>query len=183
MHDCKQREAWVNTPNRLLSFKIRRAMPKDAEQVISGINAVCAEGGSFYTRRFVSTSQWDAVLYYPDSLPDHMLAVADWNGQFLGAARLFPGGEHTLYRHVAELGMFVTKPFRRQGVGTQLLNFLKQWALQNKIEKITLSVFSTNVPAIHFFEKHGFEREGVLSRQIKTGDHYADFVLMRWFLE
>jgi RimJ/RimL family protein N-acetyltransferase len=79
--------------------------------------------------------------------------------------------------------MFVTKPFRRQGVGTQLLIFLKQWALQTKLEKITLSVFSTNVPAIQFFEKHGFAREGVLSRQIKNGDDYADFILMRLFLK
>ena len=161
---------------------IRQAGPADAEQVISGINAICLEGRAFYTKHFVSTPQWDAVLYHPETSPDHLLLVVEWDGRIIGAGRLFPGGKYTLFRHVAELGIFILKPFRRQGFGTQLLTHLMLWATQRSLEKITLVTFSTNLPAIMFFEKHGFVREGRMRHQIKIEEQYVDLLLMGQFL-
>jgi L-amino acid N-acyltransferase YncA len=162
---------------------IRSARATDAPQVISGIEAVCAEGGAFYTTRFVNTPQWDAVLHHPETVSDHMLAVADLDGEIIGAGRLFPGGVYTLMNHVAELGLFVSKPVRQQGVGTMLLNWLVNWAIQAKLEKITIYVFSTNDPAVRFFGKHGFIQSGRMHRQIKTSGHYIDVLLMERFLQ
>lgn len=162
--------------------QIRRANPADSEQIISGINTICAEGGAFYTTRFVTTSRWDAVLHRPEMVSDHLLLVAEWSGQFVGAGRLFPGGEYTLFKHVAELGIFVLKPFRRQGFGTQLLTQLMLWAIQSGLEKITLVTFSTNHPAVQFFEKHGFVQEGQMRHQVKMEKQYVDLLLMGKFL-
>ena len=173
----------MNTPSNVISPSIRRARRVDTRQIVSGINAICAEGGAFYTTRFVATPQWKGALYHPEKVPDHLLAVAECDGQIVGAGRLFPGGEYSLLNHVAELGLFVMKPFRNQGIGTQLFAQLRDWATQGNIEKITLTVFATNKPAIQFYRKHGFSQEGCLSRQIKTGEHYIDLFLMGLFLK
>ncbi len=169
-------------PNTMTFSTIRRARPVDAQQIISGINAICVEGEAFYTTRFVVTPQWEAVLYRPETLSDYLLMVAEWKGQVVGAGRLFPGGKYTLLSHMAELGIFVLRPFRHQGIGTLLLACLMDWAVQQGIEKITLSVFATNQPAMRFFGRHGFIQEGCLRRQIKTGERYIDLLLMGLFL-
>lgn len=162
---------------------IRRAKSADAHQIISGIDAVCFEGGAFYTTRFVSTQQWDSVLYHSEMAPDHMLAIAEREGEILGAGRLFPGGDQTLMNHVAELGLFILQPFRQRGIGTRLLNWLVKWAEQAGIEKMTLTVFSSNEPALQFFRKHHFVQTGRLRRQIKMDQQYIDLLLMERFLQ
>lgn len=165
------------------SCHVRRATPEDAEAVITGINTVCAEGGAFYTTHFIPTPQWESVLFRPETVPDHLLVVAEWEGCFAGAGRLFPGLENSLFRHVAELGMFVLKPYRGRGIGRQLLAWMLEWAAEAGLEKITLAVFATNQPAIRLYKRFGFVEEGRQRRQIKIGDRYVDQLLMARFLD
>ncbi len=165
------------------SCRIRRAEVRDAANIVAGINTICKEGGAFYTTRFIPSPRWQQVLNRPESMPDHLLIVAEQNGCFVGAGRLFPGGENTLCQHVAELGLFVLRPYRCQGVGTQLLAWMLDWAVQaEKIEKITLSVFATNEPALRLYRKFNFVQEGCLRQQIKHGMDYIDFLQMAYFL-
>jgi RimJ/RimL family protein N-acetyltransferase len=164
------------------SCLIRRADIGDAAKVIAGIDAVCVEGGAFYTTRFSLSPRWQRVLYRPESMPDHLLVVAEQDSRFVGAGRLFPGDENTMCRHIAELGMFILKPYRHQGIGTQMLTWMLDWATQAGIEKVTLSVFATNEPALCLYRKFNFIQEGCLQRQIKQGSKYIDFLLMARFL-
>ncbi len=55
-------------------------------------------------------------------------------------------------------GIFVKKAYRASGVGTKLLNKVK-----SKTERLSLSVYAKNEPAIHFYESAGFhiETQGV----------------------
>jgi GNAT superfamily N-acetyltransferase len=160
----------------------RRATSTDALQVIAGINIICSEGGAFFTTRFVHTPEWDAVLYHPELAPHHILVVAEWNAQIVGAGRLFSGGEYTLMKHTAELGLFVLGTFRRRGIGSKILNWLVQWAMLERIEKITLLTFATNEPAVSFFKKEGFVQSGRMLRHTKTSDGYPDLLYMEKFL-
>jgi len=161
---------------------IRQARQVDAKEVISGINAICAEEEVFFTTRFIPTPQWEAVLYLPEETFDHQLVVAELDGKIVGVGRLFSGGRNTRFSHVAELGIFVLRPFRRQGIGTRLLARLMDWATQSGLEKIVLTVFATNQPAILFFEKQGFFQEGRMCRQIKIEEQYIDLLSMGKFL-
>jgi len=169
--------------NPIAACSIRRAIPDDAEVVMRSIDTICAEGGAFYITHFIPTPQWQAVLYQPTTVPQHLLVVAEWEGQFLGAGRLFRGESHTLLRHVAELGLFVLKPYRGHGIGRALLTWMINWASTVGIEKITLDVFATNRPAIHLYHQLGFVEEGCQQRQIKVGDHYIDRLWMALFLQ
>lgn len=162
---------------------VRRAEIEDSAAIIAGIEAICTEGGAFHVARFVPTTQWETVLIRPESAPNHLLAVAEWQGCFAGAGRLFPGGSHTLHSHVAELGMFVLKPYRNRGIGRQLLKWMLDWAINSRLEKITLSVSVTNLLAICLYERFGFITEGRLVRQLKTDQTYTDQLLLALFLE
>lgn len=162
---------------------IRRAAPRDAPAIIAGINAVCAEQWYFYTDAFVITPHWEAVLYHPDQSPQHLLLVAELDGEFVGAIRLFSGLCGSKDQHVGEIGAFVLQPYRNQGIGTALAQQALEWADQRKLEKIGLSVFATNHRAIHVFEKCGFAVEGIRRKQYKIAGQYVDELFMARFLD
>ena len=65
-----------------------------------------------------------------------------------------------------------------------LLTTLLEWARGNPlIEKVTLAVFSTNVPALQLYKKVGFKEEGRRLReyQLSKGT-YIDDILMYNFI-
>jgi len=164
------------------NINVRRAVSNDAKAIISSINVICAEENAFYTKHFISTPIWEAVLYNPDTVLDHLLVVAEWHGKYVGAGQLFPGSPQTHFHHVAELGVWVLQPYRRRGIGTQLMAEMLEWARQQAIEKIVLNVFSNNTPAIGLYHKFGFTMEGYRREQFKVADRYYDEILMAYFL-
>ena len=52
--------------------------------------------------------------------------------------------------------MCVIEEYRHQGVGKQLMEKIKEFALDKDIKRIELSVWVDNVNAIKFYEKMGF---------------------------
>ena len=159
------------------SLLIRAGKIEDVDNIISGINEICKEGGAFYISHFQPSLQWQKILYQSQKASNYLLLVAEWEGRFAGIIRLFPGEDHTLYQHVASLGMFVLKPYRRLGIGTILMERALFWA-NTRFEKVWLSVFETNLPAIRLYQQFGFEQEGCLVKQIKSGEQYINLWLM-----
>jgi len=63
-------------------------------------------------------------------------------------------------------------------VGRALLERALAWARENGALKIELSVFAHNEPALGFYKRHGFAREGLRRRQLVRAGEYHDEVLM-----
>ncbi|WP_107668048.1 N-acetyltransferase [Cyanothece sp. BG0011] len=52
----------------------------------------------------------------------------------------------------------VHKDYRKQGIGTQLINEVKNQAKKQNISLLTLNVWSDNMTAIEFYKRQGFSR-------------------------
>lgn len=138
-------------------MRCHRATPIDAERIVAGINAVCAEGGFFYSPHFMPSPAWEAALHRPETVPDHLLLVAeDKEGELVGAAQIFPVAERLADSLVGEFGIFVLKPFRGQGIGVDLMREVMRRATAWGYTEIALSVLATNERAIHLYQKLGF---------------------------
>ncbi|MGZ4132373.1 MAG: diaminopimelate decarboxylase [Actinomycetota bacterium] len=81
-------------------------------------------------------------------------------------------------RHVASLGLAVAADRRRRGVGTALLAAAIRWGRGVGVEKVLLSVYPDNVPAIAMYRRFGFVEEGRLSRQSRKSYGDVDEILM-----
>jgi len=58
---------------------------------------------------------------------------------------------------------------------------LIDWLKSKAVEKIWLTVFSTNKRAIALYEKIGFEIEGIQKNHIKIRDEYINRIFMaKW---
>jgi GNAT superfamily N-acetyltransferase len=67
--------------------------------------------------------------------------------------------------------IFVTEAFRRNGIGSKLLEKGIEWLKQKNAKKVELKVYKINQEALSFYKKHHFKKQPAkfirLERKIK----------------
>lgn len=116
-------------------------------------------------RPFDPTIRPDPVTYYDlEELITHQDArvlVAEWEGTVVAsgyAIRKAPRHylDHDAY---AYFGFMYTLPaFRGLGINGEILGALRQWAREQGLFEIRLTVYVDNQPAIRAYEKAGFSK-------------------------
>jgi len=155
---------------------VRPAVPSDADALVALGRAVAAEDGLWLTydrsrgdeRRNVRSVQRDPnvavfVAEAPEGVVGRLSIVRDQ-------------GVHS--QHVAELGLMVAAAARRRGVGSALMKEAIKWARGIGVDKLELTVFPHNEPAIALYRKLGFREEGLIRRRYFIGGRYIDAMLM-----
>jgi ribosomal protein S18 acetylase RimI-like enzyme len=66
--------------------------------------------------------------------------------------------------------MMVARDWRRRGVGSALVAAAIEWSRENRLHKLTLSVFPHNEAAIALYRKFGFVEEGLRVKQIRRSN-------------
>lgn len=86
----------------------------------------------------------------------------------------------TRKRHIGVLGLIVSKDFRGQGIGEQLMNSTIAEASKHisGLRMIKLTCFANNVPALSLYSKLRFEEVGRIPRALLYRDEYMDEVVM-----
>ena len=81
--------------------------------------------------------------------------------------------------HVGDIRVVVQPSARGLGVGHSLLDLGLELGRSLGLSKLTVDVMATNAGALELFERHGFHREAVLTRQVRDGDGaLQDLVVM-----
>lgn len=100
----------------------------------------------------------------PEALREHLFGekpyieaiLAETEGQAIGFALFFHNYSTFLTKPGIYLeDLFVVPEYRRQGVGTKLLTYLAQLALQRDCGRLEWSVLDWNAPAIDFYQRMG----------------------------
>jgi len=160
---------------------VRRATAKDFVKYIRNFNKVAKEEIYLGTER-VSDDQKKRILEAMKD-PKFLSIVAEYRKgrkyELVGSLGLAAQRNSKKLRHVRFLGMLVIERYREKGVGKALMDYAISWSRKNRdIEKISLSVFSTNERAINLYKKFGFETEGMLKKQFILKGNYADEIVM-----
>ena len=143
---------------RAAAVTVRRATETDVPGLLDLLEEVAAEGTWIATElpvdRDARALKWRKKHIASDS---GELFVAEADGHLVGS-----GSVHETFPGVVYLGMTVRSGFRRRGVGSSLLQACIDWARGIGAHKLALEVWPHNEAAIALYEKHGFEREGLL---------------------
>jgi len=81
-------------------------------------------------------------------------------------------------RHRADFTMAVLREYRRRSIGSGLLRQLEDWAAENKIGRLELTVMAHNHGARALYERYGFLLEGVKSGAIRVAGEPIDECVM-----
>lgn len=104
--------------------------------------------------------------------------VAEARDRVVGILTL-EGGARPRMRHVAELGVSVTKDYWRQGIGRSLMETALGWAGDSPaLRKVFLLVHQGNRRAVELYLKLGFVQEGVHSEVLYVEGRYHDCLYM-----
>jgi putative acetyltransferase len=98
-------------------------------------------------------------------------------GRVVGWADVFPAWAPAI-AHRGTLGMGVLERYRRQGLGSKLLEACIAKAWSKGLTRIELEVRSDNRAAIRLYERFGFVNEGVKQRAMRFDGAYFDAIGM-----
>jgi len=90
--------------------------------------------------------------------------------------------ENPRLQHVGILGMGVIHEFRGRGLGSRLLEQIIESAKSRGLEKLHLTVYDSNQPAIALYRKFGFSTCGLRRNARKLDGQYYHFMDMENFL-
>jgi ribosomal protein S18 acetylase RimI-like enzyme len=165
-----------------INCTIRQATENDFDCIISNINSIAEERvhianegfkGDFNAKRF---KEFIKHSYGIDSI----FFVAEINSKIVGDINVNIGRLQK-DKHTASFGMGIIKEYRKMGIGSALVEDALKWIKEKGIEKISISVFSSNEAALSLYEKYGFKVEGKRLKQYKINEKYVDEILMaKW---
>ncbi|RZA05875.1 MAG: GNAT family N-acetyltransferase [Proteobacteria bacterium] len=106
--------------------------------------------------------------------------AAEVDGRIVGLLEFRSHEYPQLSRHVGRFFISIEEGFRDRGIGRAAIQLMLDWCRANpRIEKITLSVLSSNGRAIALYEELGFREEGRKWKEFKLPDGtYADDILL-----
>lgn len=163
---------------------IRTARPEDAGQLLAHLRSLSEEKDidiplSPGEVKLTLDEELQVITDYANS-ENSLFLVAEVNGAIVGEVTCKGGRLKALY-HTTVLGMSVHRAWRGKGIGNALMQSAMEWAHTNpEIRRIELQVYVRNAPAIHLYQKYGFEIEGRRRAVIyQDGEYLDDYVVSR----
>lgn len=154
---------------------IRTAEPDDAKQLVSLIEQVETSNFMLFEpgERKTTVEQQRKRIESIQGEETSTILVAEDHGELVGY--LFAiGGNPTRVKHVVYIAIGVVGNARGKGIGTRLFTKLEEWAKDQAIHRLELTVMVHNKAGIALYEKMGFEIEGTKRHSLFIDGNYVD---------
>lgn len=160
---------------------IRKAIKDDVPGIIEYMAVIGGESDylTFGENELsIAIDQQEHIVTSLNNSDNSIMVVALLNNEIIGLAS-FRGGERKRVRHAGEFGVTVRRSAWGLGIGDALMRSIIDWAKDTQvIRKINLRVRSDNEKAIRLYEKFGFIREGILTRDYCIEGEFFDSIQM-----
>lgn len=113
---------------------------------------------------------------------NQMIFVAEEDGQIVGHLEVM-GGCVQRNKHRAEIVIGILQAFTGQSVGTRLFIAMEEWALQQHLHRLELTVITSNTAGVALYKKQGFVIEGIRQHSHIINGQYVDEFYMAKLLE
>lgn len=160
---------------------LKQADEQDADNILEYVNCVCGETDFLaFGKGDIDWTVEKERTFIRDHLncDNKLLVIAEVQENINGIIG-FTGDERKRLRHTGEFGMMVSRKYWSIGIGSALVECMIEWAKASGIvRKINLRVRVDNQRALRLYERFGFTKEGLVSRQFKLADKFYDAYFM-----
>lgn len=191
MHLPYREKEWLDGGGRTIYF--REATPDDAPALLAFVRTMAPElnikPGEFWVKDEAQERQ-ELSLF---SACDNSIFLIAEHGRIdptivatltLASRDLRLGQGRIAERHVAHIGLSVTRGYRGSGVGSELLREAVRWADKTGIlTRIEVVNYSTNPRGRAWQQSFGFVEEGVKRRAIRRDGEWIDLHLLAMLLD
>jgi RimJ/RimL family protein N-acetyltransferase len=93
------------------------------------------------------------------------------------------GGTARKNKHSAYIVIGILQEHQGKGIGTALFHELEDWAMQNGLHRLELTVITDNSAGVALYEKAGFEIEGTKRHSLYMDGKYMNELYMSKIVE
>ena len=159
---------------------IRPAQPADSCAIIDTVRSNANERSYVLMEHYGKDPDSEREYISELDTAKNLLIVAVTGGEPIGclAALQAYEGKRVETAHILHVGLHMREPFRGLGIGSNLLSYATDWAIEKGFKKLEANIFTTNKQSLGMFRKAGFAEEGVRKGRIQVGRELVDEVLM-----
>jgi hypothetical protein len=161
---------------------VRNMAEQDLPRIMACVNSVAGERIYIANEGITDPERFRMHIWDPIEAGNNIALIAEVGPQIVGNLNL-QIGVPSKRSHTAYVFRIVLKGFRGMGIGTEMMGLAAEMARERGVERLHLSVFSSNTRAIGFYGRLGFETEGVLKKQFVIDGKYVDEVHMAMWLD
>jgi ribosomal protein S18 acetylase RimI-like enzyme len=161
------------------TYTIRPARQEDFEGLVETIRDVTDNDTYVVAESIADRLLYEDTVMRHNTVESRVFFVATSDGTVIGWIHLDLPQTKKL-QSTAQLTVGVRSDYRKQGVGSQLLERGLDWAEANGYQKVYNSVPMTNDAALSFLENHGWETEGIRRDHYTIEDDLVDEVMMAY---
>ena len=165
-------------------MQIRMLCERDAEAFLR-LRKQVNEETSFMLREpdenAVLAQQQLEQFLHDSSQGNILILVAEDQEQLVGFL-IGERGVRSRNRHRFSLMIGILQAWTSQGIGTQLFLAMEDWAREQGILRLELTVATHNQAAVALYQKRGFAIEGTMKHTMFIDEDYIDEYVMAKFL-
>ncbi|WP_202081515.1 GNAT family N-acetyltransferase [Caldalkalibacillus salinus] len=163
------------------SVKLRPAKVEDAEQIVKSSEDIVA-AGKYLQKESPKTVEQERDFIKKARERGHMYTAVEIEGQVVGIARILRE-QLEMKKHVGKFRTWLSPDAQGKGIGKKIMEYTIEWAKQNDLHKVWLTVFAHNVGACKLYERYGFVTEGNQKEQVIIDGEFQDEVFMAYFVQ
>lgn len=165
---------------------LRTPTKEDAKAVIEYLNIIGGESDfiTFGANEFtLSLEAEQEHIEKTNSMENCKNVLTIINDEIVGIASISSMQKQRM-KHNGTLGISFRKKYWGMGLGNEVMNYLIEWSKSNGItKKISLLVREDNERGIKLYKKFGFEREGLLKKDICVHGVYYNTITMALYID
>ena len=163
----------------------RRAQESDAKKIVEFYNYVGGETSylSFEKDEYPMDPAEQAEELRSMEKAEASIMLLAMDGEEIAGIATVRSSAKIKSRHDGELGIVVARRYQGQGIGTELISRLIQWARGNGVTtRLSLDTRADNVKAAALYLKFGFVMEGCRRNTTLLDGKYYDLYVMGMML-
>lgn len=165
---------------------LRSPIKEDAQSMIDYLNIIGGESDfiTFGKNEFsMSVEAEQDYIERVNSMNNSKNVLIIIENEIVGIASITSVQKERM-KHNGTLGISLRKKYWGIGLGSEIMVYLIDWAKSNKItKKINLLVREDNIRGVKLYEKFGFEKEGLLKKDICVNGIYYNTIAMGLYID